>query len=249
MVQSLPAKFQAIFFDLFNTLLHFDFSRLPAVEYEGQPLPTTSVEVYERLKESFSISFSQQLFLEEFIESRRIVREMRGKEYREIPSLKRFQILMDRLKMKEESAADLVVQVHMDQMFSTMYLPDESRDVLGELSKYPLVLVSNFDHASTLHRALQKFGLEEQFEAVFVSEEVGWRKPGRKFFETVLQETQYAPEQCLYVGDDPEADVLGASRVGFQVAWLVESERADTPAIAPRWVIRNLREVLTIVNS
>ena len=57
-------KFQAIFFDLFNTLLHFDFSRLPEVDFEGQPLRTTTVRVYEQIQEQCSVSFSYQLFLE-----------------------------------------------------------------------------------------------------------------------------------------------------------------------------------------
>ena len=69
-------KFQAIFFDLFNTLLHFDFSLLPQVEFQGGLLPTTSVEVYRQLSESMDPSFSYPTFLEEFQESREIVTQL-----------------------------------------------------------------------------------------------------------------------------------------------------------------------------
>lgn len=242
-------KFQAIFFDLFNTLLHFDFSRLPEVDFEGQPLRTTTVRVYEQIQEQCSVSFSYQLFLEEFIRTGRIVREMRGEEYREIPSLQRFQILSQILKLEEESAARLILQAHTDEMFRTMYLPDENKVVLDELSDYPLVLASNFDHAPTARRALRQFGIEERFDFVFISEEVGWRKPGNQFFETILKQTPYEPNRCLYVGDDPEADVLGAGQRGFQVAWLVQVEGIEAPVVPPRWAIQELPQVLDIVND
>ena len=98
-------KFQAIFFDLFNTLLHFDFSGLPQVNFRGEALRTTTVSVYEKIKKQWSVTFSYEEFLEEFVETKEIVRKMRGPEHREIPSLQRFQILSDRLEIKQKSAA------------------------------------------------------------------------------------------------------------------------------------------------
>ena len=61
--------YQAIFFDLFNTLLYFDYSLLPEVEFEGKRFRTTTVEVYRRLQVEFGISFSYPLF------SRRLYRD------------------------------------------------------------------------------------------------------------------------------------------------------------------------------
>lgn len=242
-------KFEAIFFDLYNTLLHFDFSRLPEVEFRGQTLPTTSVEVYRQVQKALDVAVSYQSFLEEFLESLEIVTEMREQEYREFSCLERFQIMCRRLKIPGKEAAELMVKVHMDEMFRTMYCPDKTKALLDRLSDIPLVLVSNFDHAPTVRRALRMFGLEHRFEGVFISEEVGWRKPGEKFFEIVLEKTKHTPARCLYVGDDPRDDVYGASREGFQVAWLGQSSQPQSPPVAPRWVIRNLSEVWTIVSS
>lgn len=242
-------RFQAIVFDLFNTLLHFDFSLLPEVEFNGQALATTSVEVYRQLQESFGASLSYQRFLEEFQESREIITQLRSQEYREYSCLERFQMLCRRLNIQEESAAEFMVKVHMDEMFRIIYFPDASRAVLDKLAAFPLILVSNFDHAWTVRRALRQFGLEERFEAIFISDEVGWRKPGDKFFEVVLKKTEYSPERCLYIGDDPDADVYGASRQGFQVAWLVEKPQPEDLSVRPQWIIRKLVQVLEIVGE
>lgn len=242
-------KFQAVFFDLFNTLLHFDFSRLPQVNFRGESLRTTTVSVYEKIKKQWLVTFSYEEFLEEFVKTKEIVRKMRGPEYREIPSLQRFQILSDRLELKQKSAARLILKAHTDEMLRTIYLPDENKVVLNKLSKYPLVLASNFDHAPTARAALRQFEIEEKFKFIFISEEVGWRKPGGLFFEKVLNDVPYKPNRCLYVGDDPEADVLGAGQVDFKVAWLTKSETSIALNKSPMWTIQHLTQVLDIIGG
>lgn len=41
-------------------------------------------------------------------------------------------------------------------------------------------------------------------------------KPGRAFFHEVVASTRYDPDECLMLGDDFEADVIGAIRAGLQ---------------------------------
>ena len=108
---------------------------------------------------------------------------------------------------------------------------------------------ANFDHAETVYRALDGFGLKDYFCDIFISDAIGWRKPGRKFFEIVLEKTQHDPKRCLYVGDDVVADVLGATRAGFQVAWLMGKSQIEKPARAPRWIVSDLQEIVGIVKG
>ena len=241
-------KFEAVFFDLYNTLLHFDFSMLPEVRFKGRKLPTTSVEVHRQLQEEFRIEIAYQRFLDEFLESMTIIARMRNEEDREVSCLERFQIMCRRLDI-DTQAADLMTRVHMDEMFGTMYCPDKTTVLLDRLSNIPLVLASNFDHAPTVRRALRSFDLEERFKDIFISDEVGCRKPGKKFFDVILKKTGYDPARCLYVGDDAEDDVRGAVREGFQVVWLVEGTASEDPPIAPGWVIQDLSEVAEIVEA
>ena len=240
-------KFEAIFFDLFNTLLHFDYSLLPKVEFEDQHFRTTSVEVYRRLKQEFRLGFSYERFLEEFLKSRQIVGKMRQQEQREFSSFRRFEILQELVGLGDNDAATLMVEVHMNEMSRIMYCPPGKKKVLGKLRGHPLILVSNFDHAATARQALQKFGLEECFTQIFISEEVGWCKPSERFFQVVREKSGFDLQRCLYVGDDPVADVYGGGIAGFQVAWLVEVDQRVSPLVSPRWILRNLSEILTIL--
>lgn len=245
-VKSSPARpFEAIFFDLFNTLVHFNYALLPEVEWNGERIPTTSVEVYRRLKEDYNVSFPFPEFFAEFRESRRRADVIKQQEHREVPSLSRFQMVRERLHLAEHGAAQFMVDVHMGEMFRIMYFPEEKRRVLQSLPRLPLVLVSNFDHAPTERRALEKFDMKDRFQAIFISEEVGWRKPSRHFFDFVLAETGLHPGRCLYVGDDPVADVVGAVQAGFQVAWLDELDRPE-PALRPHWKLKHLSDLLPL---
>lgn len=241
-------RFEAIFFDLYNTLLHFDYSRIPEVSFKGKSFRTTSVKVYEALKRRFTIQFTYECFLEAFLESKRIINQTIEEEYREIPCLERFRIVYAHLDLEDKASVEFMVKVHMNEMFQMMYCPDDTREVLKMLEDYPLVLVSNFDHAPTARRALKEFGLESCFEAIFISEEVGWRKPGETLFEIALEKTGYGAPKCLFVGDDPSADVHGAGRKGFQVAWLAKDPSEELP-LAPRWTISELAEVVGIVRD
>ncbi len=241
-------KFEAVFFDLYNTLLHFDFSILPEVHFKGKNLPTTSVEVHRQVEEKLEVRVPYPKFLQEFLESLEAITAIREKEYREISCVERFRIVCSQLDIESE-AAIWMTQVHMDELFRTMYCPDKTKAVLDRLSDTPLVLVSNFDHAPTVRRALGSLGLEEYFSDIFISDEMGWRKPGERFFQKVLEQTRHDPKQCLYVGDDVVDDVLGATREGFQVAWLMEQAQAKEPSRKPRWVIRDLSEVVGIVEG
>ena len=237
---------QAIFFDLFNTLLHLDYALLPEVEFEGKRFPTTTLEIYHRLQQEFDVSFPYPHFLGAYLEIRNRIDGMIREELREFSCDCRFYLLQKSLGIPE-AAVPVMVNAHMGEMFRMMYLPAQNEAVLNRLDRYPLVLASNSDHARTARRALQKFQLAPRFAAIFISEEVGWRKPSRRFFESVIRGSGFDPEKCLYVGDDPCADVYGGIQAGFQVVWLAGSDPERIPRVAPNWRINKLSELLELL--
>jgi putative hydrolase of the HAD superfamily len=93
---------------------------------------------------------------------------------------------------------------------------DEVPAVLGELKAagYRLALASNFDRR--LHTVCDGIADLRQLDLRVISSEVGWRKPGRKFFEALVNFAGCRPEEVLVVGDDATNDVAGARQAGLE---------------------------------
>jgi len=137
----------------------------------------------------------------------------------------------------------------------------EVGEVLAQLSAagVRLGLISNIWISGPIIREhLDMLGLLRPFESVVLSSEVGLVKPHRVLFDVALSQLGVSPDEAWYVGDNPHADVAGAKAVGMG-AVLVErpDDRRPRPTPsgdfapydgpAPDLVIRDLREVLAIV--
>lgn len=59
-------------------------------------------------------------------------------------------------------------------------------------------------------------GWERAFDAALVTGELEAGKPDRRAFEAILDELGVDPSDAVYVGDDVEADVYGATNAGLR---------------------------------
>ncbi len=62
---------------------------------------------------------------------------------------------------------------------------------------------------------LSKSGLKPYFEQVVTSDKIGVNKPHARVFEESMRRAQTNSRESLMVGDNLEADVLGAQRIGM----------------------------------
>jgi putative hydrolase of the HAD superfamily len=81
-------------------------------------------------------------------------------------------------------------------------------------AQYRLGMVTN-GTGVTQRAKLAALGLEGLFEPLIISEEVGFRKPDPRAFELAVANWGLLPEAVLFVGDDPVADIAGATAVGM----------------------------------
>lgn len=72
-------------------------------------------------------------------------------------------------------------------------------------------------------RKLRKLGLENQFETVLVSGAVGAEKPDPAIFQACEKAMDLPAREMVYVGDNPELDILGAYNGGFTPIWVKTS--------------------------
>lgn len=124
----------------------------------------------------------------------------------------------------------------------------EVREVLDALRvRFELCVLSNADD-SWLRPCLAKAGLD--FDLIISSESARAYKPRAEIFLGTAETMGVRPNELLYVGDSPIADVLGAHNAGLPVAW-VNRYGATLPEKipAPDLEMTDLRGLLALLEG
>ena len=111
----------------------------------------------------------------------------------------------------------------------------------GLQQRFALGVISNF--SGNLRPCLEELELDDCFDVVFDSAEVGVRKPDARLFRAAFDALGLAPEECWMVGDNPFADILPAARLGCPTCWLAPAQRPTPPGVRPTRRIAALTEL------
>ena len=71
---------------------------------------------------------------------------------------------------------------------------------------------------------------------------VGYQKPDRRFFEYAIKSVHAHKAESLMIGDDPEADILGAAHAGIDQVFF--NPAGNPCAIQPTWEIRSIGRLM-----
>ena len=95
------------------------------------------------------------------------------------------------------------------------HLFDGTWDILDYLKpKYKLHIITN-GFKEVQHGKLNQANINHFFDTVTNSEMVGVKKPNPRIFNHALQVARAMPEDSIMIGDNYEADILGALNVGL----------------------------------
>jgi|SRR5690348_13119806 len=116
------------------------------------------------------------------------------------------------------------------------------RPVLERLaSRYRMAVVSNF--TGNLDPCLEDLGLRRFFGVRLDSAVVGIRKPDPRIFRLALERLGVGADRAWMIGDNIEADVRAAARVGIKACWLAPAGREVPAGPAPLARIARLEEI------
>lgn len=90
-------------------------------------------------------------------------------------------------------------------------------------------------------------GVSDLFDVVVTSEELKVYKPHPRIFNETLQKMGVAREKAAFVGDTITSDVLGAKKAGLTAIWYNKKQRIPKPKLRPDFEIRDMTEILEIV--
>jgi putative hydrolase of the HAD superfamily len=243
----------AVLFDLFDTLVLLDRSRLPEVHVNGKARRTTAGHLH-RAFQPFAPGLSLEDFVDALFWSWEEAERIRGESHREVTAPERFGMMFGRLGLGQgmvpPEALQMLLATHMKELSKAVVFPHHHGDLLRTLKKrHRLAVVSNFDYTPMAWHILEREAVADLFETVVVSDEVGWRKPSPVIFELALRRMGTAPGDALFVGDRADIDVAGAQGVGMAAAWINRDGSPLPESVkAPEFEIRDLAELERILD-
>jgi len=245
-------RYRAVILDLFDTVVNFDYSRLPTAEVRGETVHTTSRAVYEALSSKYE-GIDYALFYDISTRTYLEFEEMKRREERELPSVRRFELLIKNLGITNGGDSgeflERLVLAHMNALMTGVVMPEENRAALDYLRKgYRMGLLSNFDYSPAAMGVIDGFGIGEYLDSVIISADVGWRKPKREIFELAARGVGVPEGEIVFVGDNFDADIVGAKGAGMDAAWLKrDSVKRDADMTLPDYVISTFPELLNFL--
>jgi HAD superfamily hydrolase (TIGR01662 family) len=127
------------------------------------------------------------------------------------------------------------------------------KEVVVELHKrgYTLGIISNLITSQEIPDWMEEDGFNPYFKSVILSSVYGKRKPDPDVFLEAARRAEAEPERCVYVGDNPKRDVIGARQAGFgAVILLMDPEKMNEKPITdenkPDLIIHSFRELLDV---
>ena len=124
--------------------------------------------------------------------------------------------------IKFEAGNDLINKLSQDYI---EFLPHNNHliEVTNELlkylyPKYKMHIITN-GFTEVQHRKLINSGIKSYFDEIITSERVGFKKPNPKIFKYALELIGSTPDQAIMIGDNWEADIMGAKKLGIDVIY------------------------------
>ncbi|AUB41845.1 putative hydrolase of the HAD superfamily [Nostoc flagelliforme CCNUN1] len=229
--------YEAIIFDLDNTLLNFELCErqaiLGALEDCAVSLDLNGVSetIFLQVFETYNSKYWRQRDI--FSPSELIEMSYRS-------TLAHLDIQTDQISNLSQSFWHIFNH-------SAVMEPDVN-EVLTVLARnYRLAVITNGFVSAQLPR-MQAAGIEHFFEEVVVSEAIGFAKPSAEIFHHALSKLDLTPAEVLYVGDSLAHDYAGAIQVNIDFCYYNRKNQVLPQEAQPKFMISELLKLLELVN-
>ncbi len=128
------------------------------------------------------------------------------------------------------------------------YLPG-AREAVERLSKkYKLYITSN-GTAWVQKSRLSSSDIEQFFLDIFISQELGYNKPAKEFFDGCFARIPgFDPAKTMIVGDSLSSDIKGGKNAGIATCWL-NPQHKETQGVTPDYQIENLMQLEALLET
>ena len=161
---------------------------------------------------------------------------------------KRFGMLFDEMGIAVDPAA-CAKAYEKNLSIGHYFLPGAEEEVDSLSKKYRLFLVSN-GTASVQQGRMTSANLYRFFEIVFVSQEVGYNKPAKEFFDICFSRIDgFDPEKAIIVGDSLSSDIKGGINAGIKTCWVNPDHLPGRDDITPDYEIESITQLEALLET
>lgn len=172
----------------------------------------------------------------------------RGELTREQVLVGRFAVLFSEQGISADPEAVARNYEH-DLSVGHYFLPGAEEAVRSLSRKYRLYLASN-GTASVQEGRLTSAGLYPYFAQVFISQELGYNKPAKPFFDACFARIPgFDPRKAIMVGDSLTSDILGGKNAGLRTCWVNPTHAPGRADIVPDYEIEGLSMLPELLSS
>lgn len=164
-------------------------------------------------------------------------------------------ILVERFReFLEKYGLDFSVAAEMNDLYQillgdTVVFYDHALETVQALKGKVLQCAVTNGTKVAQDRKLKNSGLDKEFDHIFISEVVGIEKPNKGFFDAVFAEIgEFVRNEVLIVGDSLTSDIQGGVNAGIKTCWFNPKGVENTSDLQPDYEIRDIGEVLEILN-
>ena len=124
-------------------------------------------------------------------------------------------------------------------LFETAEPVDGADRLLERLHGHVRIFAASNASYDEQRNRLEKAGMLQYFEKLFVSDRIGFPKPQKEFFDACFRELpELHPAEVLMIGDSISSDISGAYAYGMRTCWFNKKKKPEIPDCA-EWVLES----------
>lgn len=146
--------------------------------------------------------------------------------------------------------ARAMAREYMEQLSQRGYMLDGASALLEDLyGKVRMYIVTNgVDFIQ--RRRYAHSGLDKYFDGLFISGELGFEKPDRRYFEAVESAIpDFDASSTIVVGDSLTSDIKGAVNYSLDSCWYNPGGKINGSAVIPTYTVRDFDGVYRVITG
>ena len=228
------AKYKYLLWDIDGTILNFELAERAAIR-----------SLFDRFK--LGECSDEMLMYYSQINKRYWQLMESGKIKKDKMLLERFIEFFSNKGINADIAAEFNKEYQI-ALCDTIVFNDDAIDIIKHQKKTCKIIIVTNGTEVVQEKKLERSGLNDIVDNVFISELVGFEKPNIKFFEKVILEVGIKDlKEALIIGDSLTSDIQGGHNIGIDTCWYNPKNEENTTLLNPTYTIRNLHELENII--